>query len=196
MNNKTILDGQKAVQDSAQHAIDNATKVFDLVMNRSAKLLEKQVSATKASVERHSAYANSLQKVRNVDDLVEVQERISRNEAEALEEYSSDLYEFSTKTANELSKVQDNNRNTVTDLVNDSVEKWIDSIPNGDTQPYGSIVKDAFRNQAQAFNTFGNFVDKTIAAQQANLNNFADALAEISKIAPANKPATKAKAKK
>lgn len=185
MNKETINQSQKAVEASAKSTIENATKVFDLVLNRSTKLMEKNVAAAKASVERHTAHANNLKNIRGVEDLVKVQENISKNEAEALEEFSREIYDLSSKTATELAKVSDDSRIATNDLVNDSIDKVVKSIPNGDSQPYGSLFKDALRNQLEAFNTFNSFVEKTVVAQQANFNDLADSLTETAKAAPA-----------
>lgn len=175
MNTKLFNESQKAVESTTKSTIENATKVFDLVLNRSTKLLEKNVAAAKASVERHTAYANNLKNVRTPEDLVKVQESISKSEAEALEEFSREVYDLSSKTAAELAKVTDSNRNAATDFVNDSIENAVKAIPNGSDQPYGSAFKDALQSQLDAFNTFNSFVEKAVATQQSNFNNLAEA---------------------
>lgn len=191
MNKETIEKSQKAVEQSAKTAVDNANKVLDLMLNRSTVLFEKNVEAARATVERHSAYAENLKKVRGVEDLVKVQESISRSETEALEVFSRDVYELASKSATELAKFGDEARTSAAGIVGDSIESAVKAIPNGDANPYGAVFKNMASKQVESLKAFDSFVEKSIAAQQANFSKLADTVTSATAAAAKAKTAKK-----
>lgn len=185
--NKIPFDTEAATKAT----FNNASQVLDLALSKSAELLEKNIQAAKETIERHADYAKDLRGARDIEEFAKVQERISKSEAKAIEGFSKEIYKLSTEAAADLADVSDNNKKVADDLISDSFERIADSIPNGNAQPYGNIFREMFRNQAEAYRTFNDLVEKTVAAQRSNFSTVAQTVSEAG--AKAAKPAGKGK---
>ena len=172
--NNTPFDTEAA----AKATFNNANQVFDLALGKSAELLEKNIQAAKATIERHATYANSIREARGIEDFAKVQEAISKSEMKAVEEFSKEIYNFSNEAAADLAGVSDNNKKVAEDLFSDSLDRIVDSIPNGSNQPYGSFFREMVRNQAEAYKTFNDLVEKAVVAQRENFTAAAKSVTE------------------
>lgn len=173
--------------EAAEAALNNANQIVDLALNRSVELLEKNIKATKDSIERHTGYANAASSVTSVEDFAKLQKEIADKEAKALQSFSQDVYELSNEAASDIAEVSDNNRAVTEDFVADSLEQVAKSIPNGNAQPFGSVFSDLVRNQINAYKTFNGLVQKTVSAHRENFNAVVKAVNETSKNASTGK---------
>ena len=167
--------------EAAEATLNNANQFVDIAFSKSVKLIEKNIEATKATIERQTEYANTVSKLRKVEDFSKVQKEFADNEIKAIEKFSKDIYQFANETASDLAEVSDNNRTVCEDIITDSLEQVAKSIPNGNSQPYGSIYSDFVQNQIKAFKTFNSLVEETVNTQKENFNAVFQAASEVAK---------------
>lgn len=182
MNNKAF-----DTEAATKAAFNNANQVLDLAMSKSAELVEKNIKATLATIERHAEYAKSVRESRGIEDFAKVQEKISKNEAKALEEFSKEIYNLSAEAAEDLADMSDNSKKATEDLVSETLDRIAESIPNGNAQPYGSFFREMVRNQAEAYKTFNGLVEKAVSAQRKNFSTVANSVTEATKQAATGK---------
>lgn len=177
MNNP--IYNSEAFEANAKAALNNATQAFELSVSKSVEILEKNFQVAKETIERQTSHINSLRDIRDFNDLVQAQETFSKQEMQALENFSKHVYQLANEAAADLAVVSENQRNAAGDLVSDSLETVAQSLPSGGADSYSNFLRDTIRTQISAFKTFNNLVDKTIAAQRANFSTAADAVNEV-----------------
>ena len=179
--------------EAAEATFNNASQIVDLALNRSVELLEKNIKATKDSIERHTSYASAASSVSNVEDFAKLQKEIADKEAKALQSFSQDVSALSNEAVSDIAEVSDNNRAVAEDLLTDSLEQVAKSIPNGSTQPFGSVLSDLVRNQINAYKTFNGLVEKAVSAHRDNFSAVVKAVNESSKTVSAESKTKKRK---
>ena len=174
-------------------SFNNASQVIDIALSKSAELLEKNIQVAIGVIERHADYAKSIRESRGIEDFSKVQEQISKNETKAIEEYSKEIYKFSTEAAANLADVSENNKKVAEELVSDSLDRIVKSIPNGAANPYGDLLREVVRNQAEAYKTFNDLVEKTVTTQRKNYESVAQSVTEATSKAAGTKKTSKGK---
>ena len=187
------IHNSEAFEVNAKAALNNATQAFELTISKSVELLEKNFQVAKETIERQTSHINSLRDIRGVNDFVRAQESFTKQEMEALENFSKHVYQLSNEAVADLAVVSENQRNSAGDLVSDSLETVAQSLPNGGAESYSNFLRDTIRSQISAFKTFNNLVEQTISAQRASFNTASDAVSEV---ASTVRSATTRKAKK
>ncbi|MBF2735460.1 MAG: phasin family protein [Betaproteobacteria bacterium AqS2] len=175
--------------EAAKATLDNANKVVDLTLRKSVSLLEKNIAATKATLERQASYSAKIGGVRNLDELPALQKEYAAEELKAIESFSKELYDFGNEASTELASISESNRSAAEDMVAESLEQVASAIPNGGAQPYGSFFSDMVRSQIEAYKQFNTIVDSVVTSHRDNLNAVAKAMGDLGQ-------ASKAAAKK
>lgn len=168
--------------EAAKAAIDNANEVVALTLKNSVALIEKNVAATKATLERQAAYTAKVSNVRNFEDLPDLQKEYAAQELQAIEKLSQELYAFGNEATSNLASISERNRSAAEEAVAESLEQAANAIPNGSSQPYGSFFKDVVRNQIDAYKQFNSFVEDVASKQRDNLNAVAQAMGDLGQI--------------
>lgn len=170
----------EAVEDAAQAVLNNTNQALDLLMNRSSEMMSLHAIATRSLLERQAEHLQACQQaVGSQDELVKLQENYAKNESQAAQDYAMKVYALANSAYSGLSSLSDNNRNLSGDFIADSLEQAADAAQGAAAEPFGNLVQTMLRNQARAFQSYGEVVDKAVTTQRDNISQLRQSMEEI-----------------
>ena len=176
MNNNPF--NPETVEATAKASFNNANQIVDLALSKSIELLEKNVQAAKATIDRQANYASSLREARGIEDIVKIQEEIGTKETKALEGFVQEVYQLSVEASSDLAEITDKNRNVTEEMVTDSLEQIAKTIPNGNAQFGAPFFSDLVTTQINAYKAFNNMVEKMVSSQRDSFNTVTQTVGE------------------